>query len=84
MANPGPKPQMQFRDVVHVQIHDSFTPLQMAPLMSLSMKGHNPMVSMTERPHGILVRTKGNEKYGEREFLVPYGNISHIEYKLEE
>lgn len=50
------------------------------------MIGHNPMIEMMERPNGIYVRCMGKIKkgdkfeIGEREFIVPYGNISHYEY----
>lgn len=84
MAAPEAKTS-PFRKVHFVQVHDSFSPLQMAPLMSLSMIGHNPMDEMVERPNGVWV--KYNHKVGGkvklREFLVPYGNISHIEYVVE-
>lgn len=81
-----PQKQTTFRNVWYVQVHDSFSPLQMPPLSSLSMIGHNPMIEMMERPNGIYVRCMGKIKkgdkfeIGEREFIVPYGNISHYEY----
>lgn len=87
--NPKPTTTTGFRNVHHVQVHDSFTPIRMAPMMSLSMVGHTPMLEMIERPNGIYVRCMGKstrEAIGvsadmvEREFLVPYGNISHYEY----
>lgn len=82
---PATKTTTTFRHVKYIQVHDSFTPLQMAPMMSLSMSGHNPMLEMVERPHGIYVRCMGKVKdvMTEREFLVPYGNISHYEYVTE-
>ena len=82
-------PTTGFRNVYYVQIHDAFSPLQMAPLSSLSMIGHNPMIEMIERPNGIYVRCMGKVKKGEgyvtgeREFVIPYGNISHYEYSPE-
>jgi hypothetical protein len=82
-----PKTTTGFRDVWYVQIHDAFSPLQMAPLSSLSMIGHNPCIEMVERPNGIFVRTMGKMKdqkdLVERQFTIPYGNISHYEYVTE-
>ena len=65
------------RKVIYVQMHDAFTPLQMAPILSLSMSGAKAMAEMYEMPHGIFVKHKGG-----REFLVPYGNIAFHEYDL--
>jgi hypothetical protein len=74
-----------FRRVHHVQIHDSFQPLGMAPLMSISMEGHRPMAELCECERGIYVKTKPEKdartgKLREREFVIPLGNISHYEY----
>ena len=68
----------RFRKVFYVQIHDAFTPLRMAPVLSLGMTGNNAMALMEERPQGIFVRHKTG-----REFIVPYGNISFYEYPTE-
>lgn len=68
----------KFRMVRYVQMHDAFTPLQMAPIMSLGKEGAKAMEILEERPHGVYVKhPKG------REFIVPYGNISFYELDLE-
>jgi hypothetical protein len=62
------------RKVRFVQMHDAFTPLQMAPIMSLSTFGEKAMATLVESWNGIhVIHPKG------REFIVPYGNISFYE-----
>ena len=65
------------RKVSFVQMHDAFTPLQMAPLLSLGMKGDKAMASMVELDHGVDVTHKNGRK-----FVVPYANIAF--YELED
>lgn len=67
-----------FKPVRFVQMHDAFTPLMLAPIMSLSKEGGKAMVKLEERGHGIFV-----EHPTGRTFLVPYGNISFYEYEVE-
>lgn len=62
------------RKVSFVQMHDAFTPLQMAPIMSLSSYGAKAMKYLTEGQRGIEV-----EHGSGRKFVVPYGNISFYE-----
>jgi len=76
MAEPK-KVQPEFNKVSFVQMHDAFTPLQMAPIMSLGTQGAKAMESLTESWNGIKVtHPKG------RKFVVPYGNISFYELDL--
>jgi hypothetical protein len=63
------------RAVRFVQMHDAFTPLQMAPIMSLSVEGTKKVDRLERVPEGVEVTLKG------REFLVPLGNISFLEYQ---
>lgn len=67
----------QFRDVVYVQLHDAFLPIGLAGggQLTISMSGAKAMKGMVERPNGVMVTHKGG-----RQFLVPYGNISFLEY----
>lgn len=70
--------EKQGRNVVYVQLHDAFTPLQMAPVLSLSTKGDKAMASMVELPHGIEVIHKNG-----RQFVAPYANIAFYEVEVE-
>ena len=63
----------QPRKVKFVQMHDAFTPLQMAPIMSLSTIGAKAMDILEEREKGIYVEVKG------RKFVVPFANIAFYE-----
>lgn len=65
---------MDKRSVRFVQLHDAFTPLQMAPIMSLSVEGTKAMQTLEEGLNGIEVTHKQGRK-----FVVPYGNISFYE-----
>ena len=58
-----------------VQVHDAFTPLQLAPIMSLSTIG-------TKACEKLVLAEKGvHAVYRGREFLVPYGNVSFLEFE---
>jgi hypothetical protein len=67
------------RKAIYVQLHDAFTPLQMAPVLSLGMKGEKAMKSMIELDHGIDVTHKSG-----RRFVVPFANIAFYEIEAEE
>jgi hypothetical protein len=69
-------PAPEAKKVRFVQMHDAFTPLQMAPIMSLGIEGAKKVDLLEERTMGVYVETKG------RSFLVPFGNISFLEYDL--
>lgn len=72
---PGRPPVQKYAQVRFVQMHDPFTPLQLAPIMSLAREGSKAMVSLEEREIGIFVKHPTG-----RTFMVPYGNISFYEY----
>jgi len=74
---PGPKPGFKGRAVKFVQMHDAFTPLQMAPIMSLGMTGEKAMKLMEIMEAGVFVVHKSG-----REFVVPFGNISFLELEV--
>jgi hypothetical protein len=59
--------------VRYVQMHDAFTPLQMAPIMSLSTMGDKAVQVLQLSFHGVYVERAG------RKFIVPFGNISFLE-----
>jgi hypothetical protein len=63
------KPPVKVR---FVQMHDAFTPLQMAPVGSL-MIGYKDVEMLEQHDVGIFVTMKG------RRFIVPFGNISFFE-----
>lgn len=68
----------KWRAVRYVQIHAAFAPLQGKSTFSWATFGNDPMTIIEERPNGIY----GEMKDG-RQFLIPYGNISFVEYELE-
>jgi len=75
---PGRPAAPKFKQVRFVQMHDAFTPLAMAPILSLGVEGAKAMEVLEERPHGVFVKHPSG-----RTFLVPYGNISFLEYAAE-
>lgn len=72
--SPGRPFAVKFRAVKYVQLHDAFTPLQLAPIMSLGTAGSKAMKGLEERANGIAVDHPSG-----RQFVVPYGNISFYE-----
>lgn len=73
---PGAKKvEIELRPVRFAQMHDAFTPLQMQPMLSLSMEGSKSLDSLQETWNGIEGTLKG------RTFVVPWGNISFYELK---
>lgn len=64
------------RKLKFVQIHDSMSPLQMAPMMSLATIGEKKCESLTHHPtdNGVYAKIKG------REFFIPHANISFMEF----
>lgn len=64
------------RKLRFVQIHDSMSPLQMAPMMSLATIGDKKCEFLEHHPgdQGVYATIKG------REFFIPHANISFMEF----
>lgn len=67
-----------YKHVRFVQMHDAFTPLQMAPIMSLSVEGARACKTLHETWNGIYVEVVDKGKT--RSFTVPFGNVSFYEH----